>query len=59
MALQKFMDLAVGAVFTFENNSYTKILEERISCCTVRNAVSTTNPQQKIQVLPLIEVETQ
>jgi hypothetical protein len=57
MATQKFMDIAIGSVFTFENNKYTKIPEQRISCCSVMNAVSTTNAEQKVNILPLIEVE--
>jgi hypothetical protein len=55
----KFMDLPVDAIFTFENNKYKKIQEERISCCTVINAVSTTNAEQKVNILPLIEVEVE
>jgi hypothetical protein len=61
MATQKikFMDLAIGKVFTFELNKYTKTEEQRISCCTVINAARLDNPEQKIQVLPLIEVEVE
>jgi len=61
MATQKlkFMDVPVDTIFIFENNKYKKIPEERISCCTVMNAVSAANAEQKVNILPLIEVEVE
>lgn len=57
MAMQKFMDVAIGATFRHEGNEYRKIPEERISCCSAINAQGLHNDQQRIQVLPLVEVE--
>lgn len=57
MAMQKFMDVAIGATFRHEGNDYRKIPEERISCCSAINAQGLHNDQQRIQVLPLVEVE--
>lgn len=57
MAMQKFMDVAIGTTFRHEGNDYRKIPEERISCCSAINAQGINNNQQRIQVLPLVEVE--
>lgn len=56
------MDLAVGLRFKASLNGgpiteYIKIQDERISCCSVLNARSTENNGQKVQFLPLTEVE--
>jgi len=53
---KKFKDIPINQVFTFNNLQYKKITEERISCCRALNAASVTDPNQKIQVLPLEEV---
>lgn len=62
MALKKFMEVAVGQTFKLKNehgliNDYIKLTEERISCCKVINAALLSDQKQRIQVLPLIEVE--
>ena len=56
------MDLAAGLKFTASLNGgpiteYIKIQEERISCCSVLNAQTTGANGQKVQFLPLAEVE--
>jgi hypothetical protein len=60
--MARFMDLAVGLKFTASLNGgpiteYIKIQEERISCCSVLNAQATASNGQKVQFLPLAEVE--
>lgn len=57
MAMQKFMDLAIGTAFRHEGSDYRKIPEERVSCCSAINAQGVHNAQHRIQVLPLVEVE--
>jgi hypothetical protein len=37
---------------------YIKIPEERVSCCSVLNAVQADNRSTKVQVAPITEVET-
>lgn len=58
----KFMDLTIGQKFKTSINGgpiseYIKIPEERMSCCSVLNAVLVTDSKQKVQVTPLTEVE--
>jgi len=57
MSTVKFMDLEVGSKFKMNGIEYVKTPEERVSCCTCFNACVTANSDQKIQVLPLIQVE--
>jgi hypothetical protein len=57
MILKKFMDLAVGDKFTTGGIEYEKIPDERISCCRVNNAKQVTDPNTKIQITPITEVE--
>jgi len=51
------MDLAVGDKFTTGGIEYEKIPDERISCCRVNNAKQVTDPNTKIQITPITEVE--
>lgn len=58
----KFMDLFVGQKFRASVNGgplseYIKIPEERISCCHVLTAALVADPNQKVQITPLVEVE--
>lgn len=60
--MTKFMDLPVGQKFkTSVNNGpvseYVKIQEERMSCCLVINAALVADKTQRVQILPLTEVE--
>lgn len=57
MSLKKFVDLAVGDKFTLNGIEYTRITDERISCCHVNNAAQINDPNTKIQVVPITEVE--
>jgi hypothetical protein len=62
MAIKKFMEVTVDQIFKLTNaqgavSEYKKIAEERISCCQAINAELLADPKQRIQVLPLIEVE--
>lgn len=59
MSIKKFFDLAVGDKFTLNSVEYTKIPEERISCCKALNAQTVTEPHTKIQVIPITEIEVQ
>jgi len=58
----KFMDLTVGQKFRASINGgptseYIKIPEERMSCCHVLTASLLSDPTQKVQITPLVEVE--
>ena len=58
----KFMDLFVGQKFKTSVNGgpvseYVKIQEERVSCCHALTAALVADPQQKVQITPLTEVE--
>ena len=57
MAKKQFDELAVGAVFTFNNKEYTKMQPEKVSCCRSLNAAEVPNPSIKIFVRPQDEVE--
>lgn len=59
MSVKKFFDLPVGTKFTLNDTEYTKIPEERISCCKALNAQTVNEPHSKIQVVPITEVEVQ
>lgn len=56
---KRFMDIAVGSKFFTDGQRYEKITDERISCCKVINAKLVTDNNQKIQVLPLTEVQVE
>ena len=56
---KKFMEIAVGSRFVTEGQQYEKITDERISCCKVINAKLVADNNQKIQVLPLTEVQVE
>ena len=51
----QFHELVVGDKFIIENVEYTRINDERISCCKVLNAVRNDN-QEKTQIVPITEV---
>lgn len=58
----KFMDLIVGQKFKASVNGgplseYVKIPEERVSCCHILTAALVSDPNQKAQITPLVEVE--
>jgi len=59
MSTKRFVDIEVGSRFSLNGVEYTKIPEERISCCKALNAQTTTEPHTKIQVIPITEVEIQ
>ncbi len=52
----QFKDVTVGQKFVFNEETYTKIVEERISCCKALNALKDSN-QEKCMILPLQEVQ--
>lgn len=54
---KQFKDLAVGEAFTFNNVSYIRIADEKVSCCRTNNAAKADNPQEKTQITPITEVE--
>lgn len=51
-----FKDLNVGEKFSYNNEIYTKVEDERVSCCKVLNAVKETN-NEKVMITPLQEVQ--
>lgn len=57
MAIIEFKDLAEGAVFTHNNVQYQKMAPIKVSCCTTLNAISTSEPKNKIMIRPLEKVE--
>lgn len=59
MSIKRFVDIGVGEKFVLNGVEYTKIPEERISCCKALNAETVTEPKSKIQVIPITEVEVQ
>lgn len=52
-----FKDLTVGETFTLNGVSYTRIADERVSCCRTHNAAKVDNPNEKTQIQPTTEVE--
>lgn len=57
MSQTRFVDIAVGTKFKVENKEYTKIQDERISCCKLFNAVLSADPTKKHFIVPITEVE--
>jgi hypothetical protein len=57
MSAKQFKDVTVGDKFLYNGIEYVRITDERVSCCHVKNAASVQDPNQKIQVQPLSEVE--
>ena len=53
---QQFKDLVTGAKFIFNGEAYTRIEDDRQSCCLVFNAQKDSDGH-KIMVLPLENVE--
>ena len=56
MSTKKFIDVAVGDKFVHNGIEYTKIPDERISCCHVNNAQQVNDPSTKVQIVPITEV---
>lgn len=57
MITKQFKDLQIGEKFVYNNTEYTRIADERISCCRSNNAVDTTEAQTKTFIQPLSEVQ--
>lgn len=55
--LVQFKDVPVEKSFKMNGVDYIKIPEIRLSCCSVLNAAHASDINNKIQVLPLTEVE--
>lgn len=53
----KFHELSVGEKFKFNNLEFTKIPEERVSCCKVKWNGENVSTGEKIVFKPLDEVE--
>jgi hypothetical protein len=56
--IKQFKDVSVGTSFTKGGVIYTKIEDERISCCQVWNSQNV-ETKEKSMTLPLDEVDTQ
>ncbi len=54
--MQQFKDLVVGAKFTYNNETYIRIEDDRQSCCLVFNAQKE-NTNERVMILPLENVE--
>lgn len=52
-----FKDVTVESKFKMNGVEYVRIPDVRITCCTVLNAAHASDLNNKIQVLPLTEVE--
>jgi hypothetical protein len=52
----QFHELKLNDVFTYNGAEYKRTADQKISCCKVLNAVSTTDETKKIQVKPLTVV---
>lgn len=57
MSTQRFVDLAVGTKFIYDNKEYVKIQDQRITCCKVFNATLPGDPHQKFFIPPISEVQ--
>lgn len=57
MITKKFKDLSVGDTFIFNNVEYTRIADEKISCCRSNNAVLNDETKKKTFIQPLSEVQ--
>jgi hypothetical protein len=57
MINKQFKDLAVGERFTFNDQEYIRIQDEKVSCCRTHNAALVSNPATKSQITPLTEVQ--
>lgn len=51
-----FKEIKDGTIFTYNGIRYTKIPDEKVSCCTTLNAAEVNDPNKKIMVKPLVEV---
>lgn len=58
MMEKQFKDLNVGEQFVYNSISYTRIEDERVSCCHVKNAINN-QTQEKVMVTPLENVTVQ
>jgi hypothetical protein len=57
MKTVQFKDVAIETTFKMNEVEYKKIEEKRISCCKFTNACLVTNPNQKVGIKPLTEVQ--
>jgi len=57
MSTKQFKDLQIGETFTYNNVEYTRIKDEKISCCRSNNAVDNTEAKAKTFIQPLSEVQ--
>lgn len=55
--MPRFVDIAVGTKFMYENNTYVKIKDERINCCKVNNAALASDLNQKRMIIPVTDVQ--
>ena len=55
---KQFKDLVIGEQFIHNSISYTRIEDDRISCCQVKNAINN-ETQEKTMILPLENVSVQ
>lgn len=55
MSIQ-FKDVVIGTKFVYQGETYTRIPDDRQSCCLVHNAQKDSDGS-KIMVVPLSEVE--
>lgn len=53
----KFHELAVGEQFKFNNQEFTKIPEQRVSCCKIKHNCENISTGEKVVLKPLDDVE--
>ena len=55
--MKEFKDVLVGECFLINGIKFTKVKEERISCCKSMNAIASENPANRIFVQGTKQVE--
>jgi hypothetical protein len=55
--IKQFKELQIGQNFTHNGKEYTRIENQRVSCCTTYNACETADAAKKIAITPLTEVQ--
>lgn len=57
MKTVQFKDVSVNQNFKINDTEYKKVEEKRISCCKFTNACLVADPNQKVGIKPLTEVQ--
>ncbi len=52
-----FSEIKEGETFTYAAEQWTRIKDQKVSCCKVLNAAKTDNPAAKTQIGPSVQVQ--